>query len=170
MPQFSYVAVNKVGERVKGTVDAPNEGEVRVVLRAQGLRPVRINKPGALDFDLGSLTAGSVSDDDVLLFTRQLSILISSGIPLVQGLEIIAGQIESIGMKRIVLSIKEKISGGTFLWEAMKPYSDAFPDIYISMVRAGEASGASTRSRSRSSASSSSASCSSSSSRSSRIC
>ncbi len=142
MPQFSYVAVNKIGERIKGVVDAPNEAEVRVVLRAQALRPVRIFKAGALNFDLAAIGGSSVSDQDVLLFTRQLSILISSGIPLVQGLDIIAGQITAAGMKRIVLSIKEKISGGAFLWESMKPYSDAFPDIYISMVRAGEAAGA----------------------------
>ena len=142
MPQFNYVAVNKIGERVKGMVDAPNEAEVRVVLRAQALRPVRIFKAGALNFDLAAIGGNSVSDQDVLLFTRQLSILISSGIPLVQGLDIISGQITSAGMKRIVLSIKEKISGGSFLWESMKPYSEAFPDIYISMVRAGEASGA----------------------------
>lgn len=142
MPQFAYVAVNKVGERVKGTVDAPNEAEVRVILRAQALRPIRINKPSALEFDLTAILSNTVADTDVILFTRQLSILISSGIPLVQGLDIIANQIASPGMKRIVLSIKEKLTGGTFLWEAMKPYSEVFPDIYISMVRAGEASGA----------------------------
>lgn len=142
MAQFAYVAVNKIGERVKGTVDAPNEAEVRVILRAQTLRPIRITKPGALEFDLTALGGSGVKDTDVLLFTRQLSILISSGIPLVQGLDIIAGQIASAGMKRIVLSIKEKITGGAFLWESMKPYNDAFPDIYISMVRAGEAAGA----------------------------
>lgn len=142
MAQFAYVAVNKSGERIKGTIDAPNEAEVRVILRAQALRPVRINKPSALEFDLAAIGAGSVSDVDVLLFTRQLSILISSGIPLVQGLDIIASQLQGSNMKRIVLSIREKLMAGSFLWEAMKPYDRAFPDIYISMVRAGEAAGA----------------------------
>ena len=57
-----------------------------MALRAQALRPVRINKAGALEFDLGWRSAAAgVSDEDLLLFTRQLSILISSGVPLVQG-------------------------------------------------------------------------------------
>src|SRR4051812_9045525 len=98
MAQFNYVATNKQGDRVKGQVEAPNEAEVRVILRAQQLRPVRITKPNAMEMDLGKLAGGftgSVKDTDVLLFTRQLSILISSGIPLVQGLDIISGQIKS---------------------------------------------------------------------------
>lgn len=143
MAQFSYVATNKEGARVKGVIDAPNEAEVRVLLRAQSLRPVRITKSGALDVDIMKLPMFSrVSNDDIILFTRQLSILLSSGVPLVQGLEVIAQQMQNAAMKRICLAIKEKVTGGSFLWEAMKSYNEVFSDLYVSMVRAGESAGA----------------------------
>lgn len=143
MAQFNYIAVNKTGERIKGNLDAPNEGEVRVMLRAQQLRPLRIVKAGALEFDLAKIgnVGSGVSRADVLLFSRQLSILLSSGIPLVQGLDIIAAQVDKAGMKRVLQALKEKISGGAFLWQSMANYKDIFPDIFVNMVKAGESSG-----------------------------
>lgn len=144
MTQYAYTATNKAGEKVKGMISAPNELEVRVVLRAQNLRPVKISKAGALDVDLSKfLKLGSgVSQTDLILFTRQLSILISSGVPLVQGLDAIIPQIQNSTMKQTVMSIKEKVTGGAFLWESLKAHKDIFPEIYTSMVRAGEAAGA----------------------------
>lgn len=144
MAQFTYTAVKKTGERVQGNVDAPNENEVRIILRAQQLRPVKISKPSALEFDLAKLFAlgSGIKDVDVILFTRQLSILLSSGIPLVQGLDIISGHVKNPKMKSLILTMKEKIVGGSFLWEALSTYKDVFPHFYISMIRAGEASGA----------------------------
>lgn len=142
MAQFTYIAVNREGQKIRGTVDSPNEGEVRVMLRAQQLRPVRISKASALEFDLAQLGGGSkVKRSDVLLFTRQLSVLLSAGIPIVQGLDIISGQLGKSGMRSILLAIKEKISGGSFLWQAMASYKETFPDIFINMVKAGESSG-----------------------------
>lgn len=144
MAQFSYTAVTKKGERVKGAIDAANEGEVRMALRAQQLRPIRIAKKGALEMDLGKLVrgAGGTKPIDTLLFTRQLSILLSSGVPLVSGLDIIGSQMQSSGMKRVVLLVKEKITGGAHLWEAMGEHPKTFSKIYVNMVRAGESSGA----------------------------
>jgi len=141
MPQFSYTAVNKDGERLKGNMEAPNESEVRVMLRAQSLRPIRITKAGTLDVDLFTSFGGGISHIEILLFTRQLSILVTSGIPLVQGLEIISAQV-SPSMKKIILAVREKVTGGSFLWEALRSHKNAFPDIYVSMIRAGESAGA----------------------------
>lgn len=144
MPQFSYTAVKRGGEKVSGMLDAPSELEVRMTLRAQQLRPVKITQAGALEFDLAKMPVfgGGVKSADVILFTRQLSILISSGVPLVQGLDAIATQLQNERMKNIVLSIKEKVTGGSFLWEAMKGYPKVFSNLYVSMIRAGEAAGA----------------------------
>ncbi len=144
MAQFSYTAVTKKGERVKGALDAANEGEVRMALRAQQLRPIKIAKKGALEMDLGKLVSGGggTKPVDTLLFTRQLSILLSSGVPLVSGLDIIGSQMQSPGMKRVVLMVKEKITGGTHLWEALSEHKKTFSTIYVNMVRAGESSGA----------------------------
>jgi type IV pilus assembly protein PilC len=144
MAQFSYTAVNRNGERIKGVTDAPNESEVRVFLRSQNLRPVRITRPSAFDLDLAKLPifAAKVKPTDLILFTRQLSILIAAGVPLVQGLDAIATQASNTKVKSIVLNLKEKVTSGTFLWEAMKPHKEVFPELYVNMVRAGEASGA----------------------------
>ncbi|MGE4232209.1 MAG: type II secretion system F family protein [Bacteriovoracia bacterium] len=142
MAQFQYVAVNKKGERVKGAVDAPDENEVRVVLRAQSLRPIRISKAGVFEVDLAALAGARIKRTDVIAFTRQLSILIGSGIPLVDALDIITNQTANADMKRVILSMKEKITGGSFLWESMKKNPNVFEDFFVSMIRAGESSGA----------------------------
>ncbi len=140
--QFNYIAVNKQGEKIKGLLDAPSEVEARFTLRSQQLRPLSISKASALEIDLTKIIGFSkVKGSDVLLFTRQLHILISSGIPLVQGLDLIAEQIQNAAMKSIILSTKEKISQGGFLWQSLAAYKDVFPEIYINMVKAGEASG-----------------------------
>lgn len=144
MPQFSYMAVNKKGEKVKGVVEAQTEAEVRVYLRSQQLRPIKIGKTEVLNIDLGKLLGFGVStsNKDLIVFTRQLSILLSSGVPLMQGLEIIASQMGARpGMQKVVMYIKEKVTNGAFLWEAMSQNKRTFSAIYVNMIRAGESSG-----------------------------
>ena len=143
MPQYNYKAVNKAGEKKNGILTAKDEGEVRMVLRAQSLRPISISKTSALNTDLGQLFGGgSIKTKEVLVFTRQLAVLIQSGVPLVQGLEIIADQMQPGAMKKTIQTIREKVTGGTFFWEAMKDEKKAFPEIYVQLVAAGEKSGA----------------------------
>lgn len=143
MAQYQYVATNKDGESVQGSLEAGSESELRVALRSQNLRPTKINKAGSLTSMSGlNIFRVRVSDAEVLLFTRQLAILINSGIPLVQGLEIIGGQVSSSKMRDIVSSIKDRVSSGSFLWESLKSYPEAFSSLYVSMVKAGESSGA----------------------------
>ncbi|MBN22295.1 MAG: pilus assembly protein PilC [Bdellovibrionaceae bacterium] len=145
MPQYEYQGVNKSGERVTGMIDVPNEGELRMYLRGQGIRPVRISKASLMKADLGSMIRGSsqsISPLTLITFTRQLHVLISSGVPLVQGLDALVEQTADSNMKNIISVIKERVSQGSFFWEALAQYPKAFPKIYLSLVRAGEASGA----------------------------
>lgn len=143
MAQFKYTAVTKENKQIQGMLDAPNEAEARVLLRAQHLRPVKISMAGALEWDVSKIFSflGGSHEQDLVLFTRQLSILISSGIPLIQGLDIISAQMKNLEMKQVVLVIKEKVTGGSFLWEALRSYPSIFSNIYVHMVRAGESSG-----------------------------
>ncbi|MCC7441223.1 MAG: type II secretion system F family protein [Bdellovibrionales bacterium] len=142
--EFQYRGVDKKGRKVEGKVDAPNEGEVRMILRGQGIRPTGISKVSALNTDLGSLLGGSgkVSIEGLVVFTRQLHVLISSGVPLVQSLEVLQDQMTDRALKSILSAVKEKVSGGAFLWEALSTYPKAFPRIYLALIRAGESSGA----------------------------
>jgi type IV pilus assembly protein PilC len=77
----------------------------------------------------------------VVLFTRQLQLLISSGIPLVQGLEVLIEQANHPGMKAVLVQIREKVSQGSYLAESMASYPRTFSNLYVSLIRAGEASG-----------------------------
>lgn len=144
MAEFSYQGVGKDGGKVTGTLSGESEGEIRVALRGQGIRPTRINKVGALNRDLGSIfgSAGAVmSMNEVVVFTRQLQVLISSGVPIVQSLEILTEQASEASTRAVLATLKEKVSGGAFFWESLAAYPDVFPKLYCSLIRAGESSG-----------------------------
>lgn len=116
-----------------------------MILRGQGLRPIRITRLSALHSDLGSLLRGGalapVSLEALVPFTAQLNVLIGSGVPLVQALEVLGEQTNDRSLNSIILAVKEKVSQGSFLWEALNGYPTSFPRIYIALIRAGEASG-----------------------------
>jgi len=146
MPEFQYRGVDKSGKRVQGKLDAPGEGDVRMILRGMGIRPLSggISKVGAMNMDLGKLLSGggtSVRAESLVIFTRQLNVLISAGIPLVQALDVLSDQAAERSMKNIIVAVREKVSSGSYLWEALNGYPKAFPKLYIALVRAGEASG-----------------------------
>ncbi len=145
MPEFQYQGVDKAGKRVQGKIDASSEGDVRMILRGMGIRPVRISKVSALNADLGKLltkNSGSVKIESLVVFTRQLNVLIGAGIPLVQALDVLIDQSADRDLKNIVIAVREKVSSGSYLWEALNQYPRAFPKLYISLIRAGEAAGA----------------------------
>lgn len=151
MPTFQYTGVDRQGKQVKGEIEAPNEGEFRMALHSQGVRPktISVAKPGVSKNALGfvspfasaNLNSTRVPVQAVVLFTRQLQLLISSGIPLVQGLEIMIEQSNHPGLKAVLIQIREKVSQGSYLWETMSAYPKTFSNLYVSLIRAGEASG-----------------------------
>lgn len=146
MAEYQYQGVDKKGARVKGKLQATSEGELRMILRGQGIRPVKIGKVGMLEADLGSLFSGGkigrIPVDNLSVFTRQLHVLVGSGIPLVQALEVLGEQTPHPGLRRITIAVKEKIAQGSFFWESLNTYGKSFPRIFISLIRAGESSGA----------------------------
>lgn len=142
-PEFIYSGVDKAGKKTEGKISAPNDGEARIILRGQGIRPTKLVKAGAMNMDLGNLFGGSgVPTEQLVMMTRQLHVLITSGIPLVQGLEILADQQQKGTLKNILITVKEKVSGGMFFWESLASYPKAFPKIFIALIRAGESAGA----------------------------
>lgn len=146
MPIYEYQAVDKAGKRISGKMEFQTEGELRMALREQGIRPTRISIGGeSLDSQIAKMFGGGLKNvpTPVLVgFTRQLQVLMGSGIPLVQGLDILIDQQADKTMKTVVIAIREKISQGSYLWEAITNYPQIFPKIYIALIRAGEASGA----------------------------
>ncbi len=145
MPEFSYQGINKAGKLIKGKMDARDEGELRMNLRADGIRPIKVSQgENIADMDVMALLGGgmrSVPVQALVSFTRQLQVLIGSGIPVVQALEILSDQTSDSSLKKIIITIKDKISQGAYLWESFNLYPLVFPKLYIALIRAGEASG-----------------------------
>ena len=114
-----------------------------MTLRSQGIRPTRIGKGSGVKIGFGFKAAlPRVSLELLVTFTRQLQVLVGAGIPLVQSLEILSEQAGSEAFKTVIIAIKEKVSSGSYLWEALALYPNVFPKLYIALIRAGEASGA----------------------------
>jgi type IV pilus assembly protein PilC len=142
MPEFVYQGVDRDGKKVSGKLDAPSEGELRMALRAQGVRPTKIGRAGkAAVPKLGGAKGGGVPLEVLVAFTRQLQVLIGSGIPLVQGLDILVDQSTHARMKGVANEIREKVSSGSYLWQTLQGYPQVFPKLFVALIRAGEASG-----------------------------
>jgi type IV pilus assembly protein PilC len=147
MPEYFYVAADRGGKKIEGKMIASSEGELRMTLRGQGLRPVKITRPSVTQLDIGAFiaeftgAAGNVPLEVVMNFVKQLQVMISSGVPLVQALELFHDQESNPMLKKILSATKEKIKSGTFLWEALSVYPTVFEKVFISLIRAGENSG-----------------------------
>lgn len=142
MALYSYEALDGRGQKLRGNIDAASPAAAKQQLQAQGLYPITITSNGtAASTTLwGRLTARSVSRKDLILFTKQLSTLLRSGIPLVQALELLVGQMTGT-MKNIVVGMKDAVQQGQSLAAAMSQWADTFPNLYIQLIRAGEATG-----------------------------
>lgn len=144
MAEYQYSGVDKAGKKISGKLDAQTEADLRMSLRSQGIRPTKIEKfDKAKKSVLGSFQRKTVAVklEALVAFTRQLQVLIGSGIPLVQGLEVLSDQGMDASLRSVVIAIREKVSQGSYLWEALSAYPTVFSKLYISLIRAGEASG-----------------------------
>ncbi|MEK6704846.1 MAG: type II secretion system F family protein [Bdellovibrionota bacterium] len=146
MPDYKFEGVDKSGKRTSGSIEASGEGELRMVLRSRGIRPVRIVKSGGMATSLALRVKGQkirgVGITELVVFTRQLQVLINSGIPLMQSLEILHEQSVHKSFKKVLEGMKERVSQGSYLWEAISAYPTVFSKLYIALIRAGESSGA----------------------------
>jgi type IV pilus assembly protein PilC len=142
-----YTAADRTGKKIEGKLEANSEGELRMALRAQGLRPVKISKANLAQVDIGTYLRGitgggnSVSTERLMNFIRQLQIMINSGVPLVQALELFHDQETDPTLKRILATSRDKINSGSFLWECFSLYPTVFEKVFVALVRAGESSG-----------------------------
>ncbi len=157
MPTFTYEAMNSVGQPVKGTIDATTSDEAIAKVRAQGNFPTKIKEKaerrGGGDRKTASATAAASSGRTkrtgggraptklISLFTRQLSTLISAGLPIVRSLQILEEQQKPGPMRVTLRLVKEDVTEGASLSEAMKRHPRIFNALYTNMIRAGELGG-----------------------------
>lgn len=147
MSDFTYSGVDRTGKLVKGKLSANSDGDARMQLRNQGIRPKLLrdeSKPAGISLSrlFGGDGALSAPLEVVLTFSRQLQVMLGAGVPIVQAMDILQEQQPHEGMRTVIKSIMEKVQGGAFLWESMAAYPKVFPKLYISLIRAGESSGA----------------------------
>lgn len=145
MADYTYTGIDKTGKAISGKISATSPNEVRMNLRALGIRPTKITKTGALNTDLSTLLklAGgtTIPKNAIVIFTRQMHVLINSGIPLMQALEMLTEQAATPGMRLLLEGMKDRVAKGSYFWESLAAYPNNFPKLYIALIRAGEASG-----------------------------
>ena len=150
MPVFEYKGLDAGGKAVAGIVDADNPRGARSRLRKQGVFPTEIHVQSdgvtrgtglnrEIDF---SRYLERVTTRDVAIATRQLAVLIGASVPMAEALAALIEQAEKNKLKVALSEIKEKVSEGSTLADAMKEHPGIFDDLYIHMIRAGERAGA----------------------------
>jgi type II secretory pathway component PulF len=142
MPLYAYVALARDGKKVHGVLDALSPAVVRQQLTTQGLFPTSITlaqEEMRYSF-IRRLFMRSVSIKEKILFTKQLTILLRAGVPLLQAIELLIEQFEG-SLHTILVSVRDELKEGASLASALQKYPKVFDTIYVQLVRAGEASG-----------------------------
>jgi type IV pilus assembly protein PilC len=137
--QFAYKARDNNGKLTEGMVEAPDEKAAIARLRGQRLSVTEI-KAGGKSGKQGK-KGGKIDNKDVVIFSRQLSTLVSSGVPIVQGLTILSEQAEAPNFKLVLGALRSDIEAGLSIADAMKKHPNAFTELYVAMIRAGEVGG-----------------------------
>ncbi|MDB5160916.1 MAG: Type secretion system protein [Candidatus Saccharibacteria bacterium] len=141
MTEFAYSVVNKDGQHITGVVSAPNREDALTNLRNQGHRPLTIKEAGASKSKALSFGGKKVKLRDLVVFTRELSTMISAGVPLPRGLSTLSDQSENKYFKSVITGINRDVEAGTALADALGKYPNVFNEVYVNMVRAGETGG-----------------------------
>jgi len=143
MALYVYKALTKTGKQTSGQLDAASPLAVRAELAAKNLYPVSITlykDSSSFKHFFGNLFQAQVSFKDLIFFTKQLGVMLRSGVPLLQALELLTEQFTG-KLHQILIAIKDGIKEGSSLADGLENYPETFSVIYVQLVRAGEASG-----------------------------
>lgn len=136
---FSWEGTDRHGKKLKGEIRGPNLNLVKADLRRQGVTPIKVRRRS--NSTLFAPRKKKITTKDITVFSRQLSTMISSGIPLVQAMEIMGKGHENPAMQEVILTLKSDIEGGASLSQAMRKHPRQFDSLYCNLVRAGEQAG-----------------------------
>jgi type IV pilus assembly protein PilC len=134
---FKWEGTDKRGVRVKGELRAANQSLIKAELRRQGIVPLHVRKKAKPLFTFGD----RITSKDIMLFTRQLCTMLSSGIAVVQAMDMVGHSNKKPKVKELILSLKADVESGTALSKAMAKHPLYFNDLYCSLVHAGEEAG-----------------------------
>ena len=139
MPSFEWKGRDRAGRPQGGVLVADSKDAVLAVLRRQQIVPITVKEKGK-EIALPKLRRG-INEKTLAVFTRQFSVMIDAGLPLVQCLQILGEQQDNKAFQRILLQVREDVESGSSLANAMKKHPQAFNELYVNMVAAGEAGG-----------------------------
>jgi type IV pilus assembly protein PilC len=141
MPQFEFRGTNRAGQEVSGVRTAPSKDALDAILRFEQVTPSRIVEKGREFAIPKPKVGGKVTSKELAIFTRQFSVMIDAGLPLVQCLEIISTQQENPAFARALTGVRASVEGGSTLANALRQFPKIFDDLYCNMVEAGETGG-----------------------------
>lgn len=136
MPTFTYTARTATGDLKTATIEAPTREEVVAQLRRQRLSVVKVDEDAK-----PKKARGGVKMRDIVIFTRQFSTMINAGLPLVQALDILAKQTENKVLADVTRAVVFDVESGHTVADALAKHPNAFSELYVNMVAAGEAGG-----------------------------
>ena len=136
MGTFTYTARAFNGDLRTATIDAPSRDDVIAQLRKQRLSVVKIDQDAS-----SKVKGGSIKTRDVVIFTRQFSTMINSGLPLVQALTILSDQTDNKALAAVTRKVVFDVESGNTVADALSKHPKAFTNLYVNMVAAGEAGG-----------------------------
>lgn len=139
MPDYSYTTVGPDGRQSIGVISAASREVALGILRSQGIKPLLIKEARVKKGGFGMRKKVKVKD--LVIFTRELSTMISAGVPLPRGLDTLAAQTENKYFKEVVASINHDVESGMSLADAIAKFPRVFSEVYVNMIRAGEAGG-----------------------------
>jgi type IV pilus assembly protein PilC len=134
--EFDYTGLNRKGTKVKGVMRAENDKQIKSKLRDQGITPKSIKKKGKSIFGDKKITGA-----DIALFTRQIATMLTAGVPLLQGLEMVAKGTDHPRVRSLMLTIANEVGAGSPLAATLLKHPDVFDDLYCDLVDSGEQSG-----------------------------
>lgn len=143
MPLYRYDSFSRRGTKVSGSIDATSAAAAKEMLQGQGLMPIKIYEAtgdGAEGFSLQTLFEKKIEVKTIGIFTKQLGVLLKSAIPLLQAIELLVEQFEG-KFRRILISIKDGLKSGESLAKELGRYPKIFSNVYVQLVKAGEATG-----------------------------
>ena len=141
MPLFKYVAKDKDGRTVTGSMEAANSIAIVDTLRQKEYIIISLEEAKERSKSVSSGGGQKVNLDDLVIFSRQLATMVDAGIPLVGSLDALQDQMENKGFKNVIRRVRDNVEGGLSLSEALGKQPNVFSPFFINMVRAGESSG-----------------------------
>jgi type IV pilus assembly protein PilC len=140
MPVFTFSGKDASGQKISGERVAPNKQALGQQLRRERITPGAIREKGK-EFVMPTFGTSKVKVKDIAIFFRQFSVMIDAGLPLVQCLEILAANQESVSFQKTLTGVRTTVEGGATLANAMRQYPNVFDDLTTNMIEAGETGG-----------------------------